>query len=174
MVICSAGDSGRAARGEGVLAVAVTVIEVSLISPRYSRVSPLFHEFRVRSAMMHRKRDTMFGWTLVALAAACLLAVPASASGERELLIRNVKIFDGHSAHLSPPSDVLVRGKLIAAIGTSLDTPPDATVVEGRGRTLIPGLIDNHVHLTFSSPRSTRNRTALCCNCCRGSLRLRS
>jgi imidazolonepropionase-like amidohydrolase len=69
-----------------------------------------------------------------------------------EILIRDVRVFDGTGDRLSPPTNVLVRGNVISAIGPQVRaTRRDATVVEGRGRTLMPGLIDNHVHMMFNS-----------------------
>ena len=43
------------------------------------------------------------------------------------------------------------RGNTIAAIGPSLPASPQATVIAGQGRTLMPGLIDAHVHIGFGS-----------------------
>ncbi|MFW6341046.1 MAG: amidohydrolase family protein, partial [Wenzhouxiangella sp.] len=52
---------------------------------------------------------------------------------------------------LTEPLSVLVQDNRIAAIGSELDVPANARVIEGQGRTLMPGLIDVHVHLTFSA-----------------------
>jgi len=69
-----------------------------------------------------------------------------------EVLFQNVRVFDGKSAALSGPTAVLVRGNTIAAIGADAVTSiPTSTVVDGGGRTLMPGLIDNHVHIFMSA-----------------------
>jgi imidazolonepropionase-like amidohydrolase len=73
-----------------------------------------------------------------------------TAPAESETLFTNVRVFDGKSAKLSAPTSVLVRGNVIAAIGADAKSST-ATIVNGGGRTLMPGLIDNHVHLTMSS-----------------------
>jgi imidazolonepropionase-like amidohydrolase len=73
-----------------------------------------------------------------------------TASVEAQTLFTNVRIFDGRSTKLSTPTNVLVRGNLIAAIGADAKSST-AALVNGGGRTLMPGLIDNHVHLTMSS-----------------------
>lgn len=57
-----------------------------------------------------------------------------------ELLIRDVTV-DGR------PSDVLVRGDTIVAVGPGLRPTGDAEVVDGSGGALIPGLHDHHIHL---------------------------
>jgi imidazolonepropionase-like amidohydrolase len=64
-----------------------------------------------------------------------------------ETLFRNVRVFSGRSTRLSGVTDVLVRGNKIAAVGDGLASA--GRTIEGRERTLIPGLIDVHAHLEF-------------------------
>ena len=71
-------------------------------------------------------------------------------SAPPEILFREVRVFDGVASRLSEPTDVLVQGNTIARIATG-QVAPAARVIEGRGRTLMPGLIDAHVHMTFTS-----------------------
>jgi imidazolonepropionase-like amidohydrolase len=59
-------------------------------------------------------------------------------------LIRGARVFDGQRLH--PASNVLLAGCTIAGIGAALTAPAGAEVIDGRGRTLLPGLIDCHVH----------------------------
>lgn len=69
-----------------------------------------------------------------------------------EILFHEVRVFNGKSPALSEPTDVLVSGNLIKAVGKGLAQAPPAAnrlVIEGGGRTLMPGLIDAHNHLTF-------------------------
>src|SRR5690349_22145805 len=64
-------------------------------------------------------------------------------------LFENVRIFDGKSATLSASSNVLVRGNKIETISTqpiAVDGRADTRIIAGGGRTLMPGLIDNHWH----------------------------
>lgn len=75
---------------------------------------------------------------------------PRAAAAPTPLLLRNVRVFDGRSPELSPPTQVLVQGERIAAIGAALQAPAGARLIDGKGRTLMPGLIDVHVHMTFS------------------------
>ncbi len=56
--------------------------------------------------------------------------------------ITNVRIFDGQRAISA--TAVVIGGARIEAVGPS--APRDAVVVDGRGATLMPGLIDSHVH----------------------------
>lgn len=69
-----------------------------------------------------------------------------------EVVFTNVRVFDGTADTLSAPTTVVVRGNVIAAIGPDAAPPSGgATVIDGTGHTLIPGLIDNHVHMMFNS-----------------------
>ena len=71
---------------------------------------------------------------------------------ETSILFENVRIFDGKGSSLSAPSNVLVKGNVIEQISrSSISAPPGATVVAGGGRTLMPGLIDNHWHAGLAS-----------------------
>jgi len=66
-------------------------------------------------------------------------------------LFRNVRVLDVRGGRLGAPTDVLVRGNTIAAIGAGQPADAGTDVIDGLGRTLMPGLIDNHVHLMFGS-----------------------
>ena len=67
-----------------------------------------------------------------------------------EILFQNVRVFDGKTPKLSSPTSILVRGNQIAAIGSDAHSA-SATVIDGAGRTLMPGLIDAHTHLMFAT-----------------------
>ena len=90
---------------------------------------------------------------ILLFALAGLFAAPLGAQeAPAEILFDNVRVFDGTSDTLSPVTNVLVRGNVVVAIGA--DAAPsreDAVVIEGRGSTLMPGLIDVHVHMMFNS-----------------------
>lgn len=62
--------------------------------------------------------------------------------------IRQVAVFDG--TQLLPAQDVLIDDGTIAAVAPALAVPPGATVVDGTGQTLLPGLIDSHTHTTHA------------------------
>lgn len=61
------------------------------------------------------------------------------------LVFEGVRVFDGEQ--LTEPTNVVVEDGFIAAIGAEALTPEGATVIAGEGRTLLPGLIDAHVHV---------------------------
>jgi imidazolonepropionase-like amidohydrolase len=65
-----------------------------------------------------------------------------------ELLFRNANLVLDGFAELQPSFDVLVKGNLIAAVSPTPIDAPAASVIELSGRTLMPGLIDAHAHIT--------------------------
>lgn len=66
-------------------------------------------------------------------------------------LIRNATVFDGNGAELAN-ADVLMRDGRIVAVGQNLSAD-GATVVDGAGRFVTPGIIDAHSHLgVYPSP----------------------
>lgn len=64
-------------------------------------------------------------------------------------LLKPARIFDGESGQLRADWVVLVRGEKIEAVGpaTEIKAPAGAKVIELRGMTLMPGLIDAHSHV---------------------------
>jgi imidazolonepropionase-like amidohydrolase len=67
------------------------------------------------------------------------------------LLLRNATILDLELGTLVPDRSVLVTGdKITEVAGPSLKAP-DADIIDLRGRTLMPGLIDCHVHVNAAS-----------------------
>jgi amidohydrolase family protein len=65
------------------------------------------------------------------------------------VLIRNARVFDSEHAVLGPVQDVYVnRGRIgtVYPAGSPSQTP--GTVIDAKGRTLLPGLIDMHAHVS--------------------------
>ncbi len=82
-------------------------------------------------------------------------ASPSTPSGGAVTLFQNVQVFDGKSTTLSGPRHVLVRGNKIERISTSpipTDRSATTTLIDGGGRTLMPGLIDAHWHTMLVRP----------------------
>ncbi len=61
------------------------------------------------------------------------------------------KVFDGVSATLSGPAEILVEGNRISAIAHAVEPPSGATRIDLGERTVSPGFIDCHVHLTMDA-----------------------
>ncbi|MET0256954.1 MAG: amidohydrolase family protein [Methylobacterium sp.] len=67
------------------------------------------------------------------------------------ILLKNARIVDGTQDRPSDAVDVLVEGRHVREVGPGLASGT-ATVVDLGGRTLMPGLIDCHVHVIASTP----------------------
>ena len=63
-----------------------------------------------------------------------------------DVLIRGAHVLDPRTG-IDGVHDVLVRGGEIAGIGSELEAPAGAEVLDGEGRRLFPGFVDPHVHL---------------------------
>jgi imidazolonepropionase-like amidohydrolase len=61
-------------------------------------------------------------------------------------IFEDVRVFDGKSAALSEPTNVVVKDNKIDAISSADVDEPGAQVINGEGKVLMPGLIDAHWH----------------------------
>jgi enamidase len=80
------------------------------------------------------------------------LAKEAGSADEPPLVIRNGTVIDGTGAEPMPDSVVVIQGERIVAVGSagSVAIPAGARVVDAGGGTILPGLIDSHVHGAWS------------------------
>ncbi|MBT3622823.1 MAG: amidohydrolase family protein [Gammaproteobacteria bacterium] len=81
------------------------------------------------------------------LCALLLCFILSEVQADEATLIDNVRVWDGLSEMLSESTNVLVIGDQIKGIG--VDAPKSAVRIDGGGRTLMPGLIDAHVHINL-------------------------
>jgi len=91
---------------------------------------------------------------LTGLALAFSSLVLAQDEAPSQTLFTNVNVFDGFADELAMSTDVLIEGNHIIEVGQNISAP-GATVIDGGGRTLTPGLIDMHTHITFETPAGT-------------------
>ena len=66
------------------------------------------------------------------------------------------RMFDGVSETLSGPMEILVEKNRITSVGRSVEHPPSAEVIDLSDRTVSPGFIDAHVHLTMDAANLAR------------------
>ncbi len=100
----------------------------------------------------------VMGWSTIGRTHDVSSAPPPVPATSREspavTLFQNVRIFPGKGAELSAPSHVLVRGNQIEKISTQpipTDRRGDTVIIDGGGRTLMPGLIDAHTHMMMAN-----------------------
>jgi hypothetical protein len=140
---------GGMARGEGRDLViprrAATLPMPDVSFPASHRVRPPVHIRRILAS------------TAMLAVALCPQFARAQAAGT--FVVRDVRLFDGE--RVTEHRSVVVRDGVIADVGgAELAVPAGARVVEGRGRTLMPGFIDAHVHLSDSTDADLRQALA--------------
>src|SRR3954468_11676080 len=106
---------------------------------------------------------SMYLRRLVSATPVCALILSTSVAQAQQTsgavtLFNNVRVFDGKGTALSEPTNVLVRGNLIETISRtpiSVDRRATTTIIDGGGRTLMPGLIDAHWHAMLARTSAT-------------------
>jgi imidazolonepropionase-like amidohydrolase len=72
--------------------------------------------------------------------------------GQENILFENVQVFDGKSNSLTGPVNVWIEGNKIKSISSGpIPSNEGVTTIQGNGKTLMPGLIDVHVHMAFGA-----------------------
>jgi imidazolonepropionase-like amidohydrolase len=107
----------------------------------------------------------MFLFRRLFIIAAVLLTFCASAVAQSETttLFQNVRVFDGKSGTVSAPSNVLIKGNIIASVSSAdiaVDPKASPTIIAGGGRVLMPGLIEAHWHAMMVAPTFATALTA--------------
>src|SRR5262245_11647689 len=82
----------------------------------------------------------------------CLLSSLAAPASAQATLFHGVRVFDG--TRMLDPQDVLIDSGRISKGGRSLTAPAGAQVIDGQGKTLLPGLIDSHTHTWGDASRT--------------------
>jgi imidazolonepropionase-like amidohydrolase len=105
---------------------------------------------------MSKKRFQGFhrfqGFAILALAACCVVAV--SAQGQITA-IRAGRMFDAKSGTMLTNQTVLIRGDRIVDVGSNVAVPDGARTIDLTGATVLPGMIDAHVHVALNVPNES-------------------
>ena len=80
-------------------------------------------------------------------------------SPQQVIAIRAGRLFDGRSGSLGTNQIVLIRGDRIVDVGPSVAIPPEARVIDLSAATVLPGMIDAHVHVYPQDDLSQTTRT---------------
>jgi imidazolonepropionase-like amidohydrolase len=78
---------------------------------------------------------------------AFFFATVLSAQPARTIVLHAARLLDVETGNIVAPGEILVQGDRIAAAGATVNHPPDAQIIDLGDATLLPGLIDAHVHL---------------------------
>ena len=90
--------------------------------------------------------------TLTILCAASLQAQttqqhPPPQSLPHAIVLHAARLLDVESGRITTPGEILIEGEAIKEVGAKVTRPADAEIIDLGGSTLLPGLIDAHVHL---------------------------
>ena len=80
-------------------------------------------------------------------------AQPPATNDSAPIVLHAARLLEVDTGNILRPGEILVEGERIKAVGTSVDHPQGAKVIDLGDTTLLPGLIDAHVHL-FLHPGS--------------------
>jgi len=78
-----------------------------------------------------------------------LCAIATTPAADKVIVLKAARLFDGKSKALVQDGVVVVQGNKIADIGSNLEAPADAQVIDLGDATLSPGFMDGHTHLTL-------------------------
>src|SRR5213595_4350462 len=77
------------------------------------------------------------------------------------VVIRAARMFDSRTGRLVANPVIMVRGERIAEVGSGTPVPAGASVIDLGSATVLPGMIDGHVHLNLNQPDSPSKRTLI-------------
>ncbi|MGH9864714.1 MAG: amidohydrolase family protein [Candidatus Acidiferrales bacterium] len=100
----------------------------------------------------------LFALTLCVTTASSQTNSAPMQSPQHPIVLHAARLLDVASGKILSPGEVLVRGDKIAEVGSSVTHPQDAQIINLGDTTLIPGLIDAHVHL-FLHPGNEGSQT---------------
>ena len=94
---------------------------------------------------------------------------PSASSEARKFLapatqvvaIRAGRMFDARSGKMLAGQVILIRGDRIAEVGAGVQVPADASVLDLSQATVLPGMIDGHVHLNLQAPNTPARRALI-------------
>ena len=83
------------------------------------------------------------------------------AAADQVLVVRAARLFDSRSGKMVPNPVIVVRGERIVEVGSGAAVPAGATVVDLGAATVMPGMIDGHVHLNLNQPLPAARRALI-------------
>jgi len=92
-------------------------------------------------------KTTHFFSALAAIFLVCTLISGAHPEPPHSILVHAARLLDVESGRMVKPGEVLVKGERIVEVGSKVAHPAGAEILDLGDSTLLPGLIDAHVHL---------------------------
>ena len=101
------------------------------------------NEFNLKDIVMSKKKVILLLLLVTGLMIVCVPEI--SAQQAKSIIFQDVRVFDG--IKIVPTATVVVQNGIIMSINQKAGLPEGAILIDGRGKTLLPGLIDAHVHI---------------------------
>lgn len=80
---------------------------------------------------------------------------PGPRGPEGSIVLRGGRVFDGTGSAAKPATVVIERNRIVAVLPPDVTQwPANARVIDVAGKTVMPGLIDLHTHLTYTEPNT--------------------
>jgi imidazolonepropionase-like amidohydrolase len=98
---------------------------------------------------MNKTRFFLITLVVLFLAGTLAYSLPAQSTGAAApaIVLHAARLLDIETGKIISPGEVLVEGDRIAEVGASVAHPAEAKIIDLGDRTLMPGMIDAHVHL---------------------------
>jgi imidazolonepropionase-like amidohydrolase len=84
---------------------------------------------------------------LLSLGGLARAQTPSQTATPHPIVLHAARLLDIKSGRVVKPGEVLVEGERIVEVGSAVKRPAEAEVIDLGDRTLLPGLVDAHVHL---------------------------
>jgi imidazolonepropionase-like amidohydrolase len=98
---------------------------------------------------------------MAAAASAAVLGLAAGAACAKDMVIHAGRLIDGTGAAPKTQVSILIHDERITAVQPGFVTPAGADVIDLSSATVLPGLIDDHVHITMSFHKGDAIHTAM-------------
>ncbi|MGA8232562.1 MAG: amidohydrolase family protein [Candidatus Acidiferrales bacterium] len=112
-----------------------------------------FHVFRAACYYHRGSMKTPHAFLAFILALLCCAPLaaqsmqPGPAPSGHPIVLHAARLLDVESGHITTPGEILINGDAIAEVGAKVSRPSGVEIVDLGDSTLLPGLIDAHVHL---------------------------
>src|SRR5437763_10485238 len=94
-----------------------------------------------------KKRCFFYASIFLTLAVIGLSSAQTQTPSPHPIVLHAARLLDIESGKIVVPAEILVQGERIVEVGTTVSHPAGAEIIDLGDRTLVPGMIDAHVHL---------------------------
>jgi imidazolonepropionase-like amidohydrolase len=137
----------------------VRIVAQGLFIPRNQSVKRSHSEEALEMRSMVREALVLLSCILLFAIASPVFSATITVNSARVVALTNVRIVDAIHEHPIENGILVFSGNMITACGevATIRVPSDAQIMDLSGKTIMPGLIDVHCHVTFEELASFRN-----------------